>query len=142
MIRPATRDDFEALFELVLKNCAHYPLRPDEEKIESGLKEMIDQGRHFAMVAERGGKIEGALLAMTHSNLWAQRANCGVLLWVSEIPGDGAAMLRRFKKWVYGRRTAVRVAGFTPDIETDHRVWKLVERVGFKRYGGAYLLYT
>ncbi len=142
MIRFATVSDLDTLFEMVLKECARYPLRPDQEKIANGLKEILELGRHFAMVAERGGKIEGALLAMTHNNLWAQRANCNVLFWVCPIPGEGADMLRRFRKWVYGRRTAIRVAGFAPDIDVDYRVWMLASRVGFMRYGGSYLLYT
>ena len=142
MIRPATIRDLDVLFELALKECGRYPLRPDHQKIRSGIEMVISERRHAALVVEREGQVVGALLAATQDNLWAQRCSCQVLFWVCPVPGEGAEMLRRFLKWVRGRQTSIKVAGFMPDHDIDPRVWLLVERAGFKKHGGAYLLYT
>jgi len=143
MIRPATLKDKPVIQQMVLKETSRYPLRPDIHKIQDALQEVIEAGRHYAMVAERDGQVEGALLAITNENLWAQRKTCTVVFWMSRSPGDGAALLRRFRQWIKGRRTAIRVAGFSPDIEVDDpRVWELAQRIGFKRYGGSYLYYN
>lgn len=142
MIRPATDKDYDALYDVLEKFCALYPLRPDHERMGSLLTEAIAEGRHFSMVVEQDEELRGALLAYSGRNFWAQRNFCNVVLWYSELPGEGRELLRRFKKWALGRRTSIRVAGFTPDIDVDPRAWLLAERVGFARHGGAYLLYT
>ena len=118
-----------------------YPrLRPDPDKIRALIVDSISAPRHYAFVVQ-DRKVDGVLLAFTSNNAWAQRQNCAVMLWVSKIPGAGAAMLRDFRDWMQGRR-AIRVAGFAPDVELDPRVWILAERIGFERHGGAYLLYN
>ena len=81
----------------------------------------------------------GVLLALTSSNIWAQRQCCAIMLWVSKIPEGGAELLRFFRTWVSTRR-AIRVAGMAPDLDLDPRVGKLVERIGFTKRGGSYLL--
>ncbi len=121
----------------------YYPrLRPDTAKIRSLGIEAISTAKHYALVAvHEDGSLMGALIAFTSTNAWAQRQNTHVMLWISMAPGVGAAMLRQFRDWVLSRR-AIKVAGFSPDVDLDPRIWKLAERIGFKRYGGAYLLYN
>lgn len=141
LIRPATLSDQDRILDLAMEQTELYPrLRPDPDKIRALIVDSISAPRHFAIVVQER-KVDGVLLAFTSNNAWAQRQNCAVMLWVSKIPGAGAAMLRDFRDWMQGRR-AIRVAGFAPDVELDPRVWILAERIGFERHGGAYLLYN
>ncbi len=143
MIRPATLHDVDAIFDIAMNETVRYPLlRPDPVKIRKGIIQSISSARHFAWVSEDGEGILGVIIGLTSINLWAQRKNCLVALWTSEIVGDGVKLLKVFKMWIQSRR-AIRVAGFVIDSDhIDQRVWKLVEHMGFKRYGGTYLMYN
>ena len=105
------------------------------------LTEAISSAKHFVWVAEAGGGVGGVLIGLTSGNLWAQRMNCNIVAWVSQVPGEGVKLLRKFTEFVKSRR-AIKVAGACPDIDVDERVWMLAERVGFERRGGAYLLFN
>lgn len=144
MIRPATLADANAIKEMAAVETAKYPgLLPDQKKISKLVTMAISSAKHFCWVSvdERDRPV-GALVAVSSENLWAQRQNCIIALWKSEIVGDGRRLLKEFLKWVDTRRI-IRVAGIVPDNnETDPRVWKLMERFGFKQYGGAYLIYN
>ena len=142
-IRPATMQDKIAIFQLALEQAGRYPaLRPDHDRMKNQITLAISSPQHFCWVVENiHHRVAGVLLAMGGSNLWAQRQFCAVNLWVSKLPMGGARLLRHFRNWVLGR-PAIRVAGIAPDLDVDPRVWKLAERIGFKKQGGAYLLYT
>jgi hypothetical protein len=141
LIRPATLADRGAILEFVLEEAKRYPLRPDLAKIKAVITEATSSARHFVWVAERNGKVEGVLAGLTSDNLWAQRQNCNISLWVSRIPGAGASLLREFLAWVKSRR-GIKVAGMCPDLELDPRILALAERIGFSRHGGALLFYN
>ena len=142
IIRPATLADLEAIIDIAMEQTLKYPrMRAERRKVKELVIDAISAARHYALVVESGNRVQGALLGLTTNNAWAQRQNCAVLLWYSWIPGSGAAMLRKFRDWVKSRR-AIKVAGFSPDVDLDPRIWKLVDRIGFKRHGGAYLLYN
>lgn len=144
MIRSATLHDVNEIFSIAVFETRKYEkLLPDQDKIRKGVIQAISAAKHFCWVSEsRAGHIEGVIIGLTSENLWAQRKNCLVTLWTSEIVGDGAKLLRAFKMWVQSRRV-IRIAGFVFDSDKiDSRVWKLVERIGFMRYGGTYLLYN
>ena len=142
IIRPATLADLNAIIDIAMEQTLKYPrMRPDKDKIRALGIDAISAARHYALVVESEGRVQGALVAFTTENGWAQRQNSAVLLWYSWIPGAGAAMLRQFRDWVLSRR-AIKIAGFAPDVDLDPRIWKLADRIGFKRHGGAYLLYN
>lgn len=143
IIRPATLADLNRIVDIAMEASLMYPrMRADKAKIKALGVDAISAARHYALVTERDdGYIDGVLIAFTTDNAWAQRQNAQVMLWVSRFPGSGAAMLRKFRDWVLSRR-AIRVAGFAPDVDLDPRVLALAERIGFKRHGGAYLLYN
>jgi len=143
MIRPATLHDVDAIFSIALSEARNYPeLLPDRDKIRKGIIQAISSARHFAWVSENSKGVAGVIIGLTSENLWAERKNCLVALWTSKIVGDGMKLLKVFKMWVQSRR-AIRVAGIVPDSNHfDPRVWMLVEHVGFKQYGGVYLLYN
>jgi hypothetical protein len=141
VIRSATPADKESIVGLARKQMERYPLRPDKEKINELVTLAISSARNFAWVVDIGGIVQGVLIGLTSDNLWAQRQNCNIVIWVSEVPGYGDQLLRKFKSWVEDRR-AIKVSGMCPDLEVDPRALKLAERIGFKRHGGAYLLYN
>jgi len=141
MLRSATPSDKDAIVELARKQMERYPLRPDKDKINELVREATSSAKHFAYVVDVGGIVQGVLIALTSDNLWAQRQNCNIVIWVSEVPGWGDKLLRKFKEWVEPRR-AIKVSGMCPDLDIDPRALKLAERVGFKRHGGAYILYN
>lgn len=142
MIRPATLADREKILDMVGPYINEYPLRIDSERMMTALTQSISTAKHFAWVHEAPTGVDGVLLALTGENLWAQRQNCNVVAWIAETPGTGAALLRKFRDWVKSRR-AIKVAGMAPDMNgIDERAWKLAERIGFERHGGAYLLYN
>lgn len=141
MIRPATLADRGAILEIALEQATRYPLRPDLENMKALITDAISSAKHYCYVVEHEGRVSGVLAGLTSNNLWAQRQNCNITLWVSKVPGAGAALLRGFRDWVKSRR-AIKVAGMCPDLELDPRALQLAERIGFKRHGGAYLLYN
>jgi len=144
MIRPATLMDVEAIFsEAIFQQRIYENLKPNQEKIRKGIIEAISTAKHFVWVSvNKQNQPRGVLIGLTSENLWAQRQNCNIVMWVSDIPGDGVKLLRQFREWIRSRR-AIKVAGFAPDTNTiDPRVWKLAEMMGFERHGGAYLLYN
>ena len=143
MIRPATLADMDAIFEIALIEASKYTkLLADREKIRKGITTAISSAKHFAWVSTDDGRVNGALLAMSSKNMWAQRDNCIVALWKAVVVGDGRKMMKEF--WKGGEvRRIIRVAGIVPDSDhIDPLVWTLTERLGFRKYGGAYLLYN
>lgn len=139
MIRPATLQDLPRILEVGKRLAELYPLKADDYKMRQLLTEAISSRGNFAMVDEFDGKICAVLIGLVGDNLWAQRRFANIVLWWSNTAGSGAALLRKFKVWVVSRR-AIKVAGLCPDIDLDDRVHSLLQRVGFKRSGGAYLL--
>lgn len=144
MIRPATLMDVESIFDIAGYECQRYPrMKVSPERIRKGIIEAISTARHFAWVSvDKRNRPRGVLIGLSGDNLWAQRQNCNIVLWTSAIRGDGVKLLKEFRNWIRSRR-AIRVAGFAPDTDSiDSRVWNLAQRMGFKRHGGAYLLYN
>ena len=144
MIRPAILADVDAIFSIAVHETAGYDrLRLDVDKIRKGITQAISSARHFAWVAvDSQDRPCGALIGLTSENLWAQRKNCFIALWASDIPGEGRKLLKEFRDWVLSRR-AIRVAGFVPDSDhVDWRAYAIAERMGFKRNGGTFLLYN
>lgn len=141
MIRSAVLADGKQILDLLLPYTEHYPLTPDTPKIRQTLATAISSAQHYAYVSERDGVIEAVLIGLSSDNLWARKRNCNIVAWVSKAPGKGAELLRNFRDWVR-TRPAIRVAGACPDIDLDSRVWDLAERIGFKRQGGAYLMFA
>jgi len=140
-IRPAKLDDRDVVLKLAKEQAKRYPLKVDEKKMLTLFREGVSSAQDFVWVVEDNGQVGGVLAAFTGENLWAQRRNCNIVLWVSEIPGGGAALLREFRNWVVPRR-GTKVAGMSPDLDIDERALHLAERIGFKKHGGAYLLYN
>lgn len=144
MIRPATLADIDSIFGIAIYEVRKYEnLRPDVDKMKNVIRHVISSAKHFCWVCtDSQNRANGVIVGLVNNNLWAQRQSCNIVLWVSDIPGEGVKLLRALRDWIQSRR-AVKVVGFAPDLDDiDPRVWKLAEMMGFKRYGGAYLLYN
>lgn len=141
MIRAATMADRQAILGIVVPWLELYPLTPDRPKMLELLTNAISSAQHFCWVAEGKGGVGGVLIGLTSDNLWARKKNCNIVAWISDIPGEGASLLRKFREFVKSR-PGIRVAGACPDVDVDSRAWQLAERIGFKRHGGAYLLFA
>jgi hypothetical protein len=140
MIRAAVLQDIDGILGLAMEQAKRYSfVRPDREKMRKVLTAAISAGKHFCWVSSREGKVEGALVALVSENLWARNMHASMALWVSGVPGDGARMLRKFRDWVR-ERPGIVAAGMSPDLNLDHRILQLAERIGFTKTGGAYLL--
>lgn len=117
-------------------------LTADREKIRRGITQAISAAKHFCWVSEQDGQITGTLVGLSSDNLWADRQNCIVALWVSRAASSGVWLMKEFLKWVDSRRI-IRVAGIVPDTdEISLRSLRLAELLGFRKHGGVYLLYN
>ena len=144
LIRPATLSDIYAIEGIAAIEALRYPeLKIDPVKVCHLITTSISSAQHFCWVSvNENNEVYGALVGVTSENMWAQRKNCIVALWTSKIVGDGIRLMREFLKWIDTRRI-IRIAGIVPDNnEVDPRAWKLAERLGFCKHGGAYLLYN
>lgn len=143
MLRPATLQDLGQIMDVAIRLAEErYPLRVDKDRMKALGTELISGAAHFAWVdADEDNRIRAVLMAHTGDNLWAQRKNASVLLWWSERPGLGWALLRRFRDWITSRR-AIRVAGLMFDCDVPAAARGIAERTGFVRTGDAYLLFN
>jgi hypothetical protein len=132
------------IFELAKQSAQefHPQLRPDIGKILELVKEAIGDPKHYCRVARFAGEPRGLLVAFTAPCLWAQRTASHIVLWRAGLPGAGAALLRDYRRWVL-EQPNLRVAGWSPDcaVPDGGRISWLMQRAGFKRTHGAYLMY-
>lgn len=141
-IRPAVMRDKREILALAKEQAARFPkLRMDIEKLNDGIATAMLCDKNFVQVVENEGEVTGVIIAVTSPNIWAQRSCSNVMLWVSKTPGGGVALLRAFRDWIKARR-AVKLGGISPNLDLDRRILKIMERTGFERHGGSYLLYN
>lgn len=140
--RDAAMSDRPALLRIAKEQTRRYPRRrSDLEKINNALGEVINNSKHFAQVIEVDGEVKGTLIGITADALWSPRNVCTIALWESKVPGGGAKLLRSFKDWIESGRS-IKLAGMTPDLDLDPRVYRLMEHNGFEKHGGSYLLHN
>ena len=141
-VRPATLSDFNAILKISLEQCARYEhMRADRDRLKETITTSISAKAHCALVATVDDKVVGALIGLTSGSIWAQKQNCGIVLWASKRPILMRTLLKEFKMWLKPRR-AIRVAGMSPDLDCDPKVWSIAQRIGFVKEGGSYLLYN
>ncbi len=139
MIRKAVIADMPELLNIALEESKKYPyLSPNKESIARLITECISAGSNFGFVSVLNGRIVGALFALSHKNIWAQKMSSTVMAWVCRESIDGVKLLLEYLKWV-DDRPAIRRAGFQFDLEVDSRVIRVIDRLGFKKHGGCYL---
>ena len=140
MRRPAVITDRPALLRIAKALSSRYPLKIDVAKVQALLTEAITKPHHFVQVLEVDGEIEGVLIALTSDSLWAERQNCNIVAWMSNVRGQGTWLLKDFIRWMEPRM-GIKVAGIWPDLTIDPRALDTAEQLGFAKHGGAYLKY-
>lgn len=139
MIRHACIADTTEFIALVERFRAVLPTYPgcevDRMEVLHTFGRCVADARCLALVAERDGKLTGALLAMTQQ-LWFSKAKEATdLLTYAEHPGDGVALLRFFLKWARRQpRVEVITLAQSSGIEIE-RLRRLYERLGLKTIG-------
>lgn len=101
------------------------------EKVEHVARECVTSASNFAWVAERDGVVGGAVCALVHDQMWYARKQASVVQFASNIPGDGAKLLREFMRWARGR-PAIKLISFSLECDADPRIGKLLERLGLR----------
>jgi len=121
-----------------------YPeLISDIDKVHWLVRDFATGGGHYARVVGPEGEPRAVLLARVGNNEWAVKKHARIVMWYSEIPGAGIALLRDFRRWVDSEKSQIVLAGFTADwVALDDRPVKLAERAGFKLRGeGGYFYF-
>ena len=115
-----------------------YPeLIPDIEKVHWLIRDATSSDKHYARVVGPVGEPKAVLVARVQQNMWAAKKSATVLLWYSEQPGAGAALMRDFMKWVV-KDPQIVMAGLTIDwCGADWRVVRMLEHIGFVDRGGS-----
>lgn len=143
MIRPLVTQD-APIVRIKAETLAayYYPeMIPDIDAEVRIITELRNSpAHHYAKVVGSVGKPVAALLAKTGSNVWATRKHSSVLLWYSEQPGAGRALLRDYRDWVLTQKQLT-VAGMADDFGMDARIAAMLRREGFSQRGGAFLLF-
>ena len=139
ILRPATSFDVPAIVDLAVESVSKDPLpvRIDRDAMADTAKVLIAGNQHFAWVAERDGKIVGAVGACVQKGFWFQRSQASVLMFFTRVPGAGIALLREFARWVKSR-PAIKVAVFSLEPGMDPRIGHLISRLGFGRQSPTY----
>lgn len=143
-VRPATREDKRAIFtaakQLATRMYSH--LRADVAKISEIIDTAIRDSRHYARVVGPAGDPTACLIAITAPLFWAQRNASHIVLWHSEVAGQGGSLLQDYSAWVLQNSRSIRVAGWQPDVPLHAGLARKLESHGFTARGGAFLLYT
>jgi hypothetical protein len=113
MIRKATPGDVDAIVELAVESVMNdpIPVRIDRDRMRDMAREVISSPASFCWVSEIGGKVVGAVGALTSAGFWFERQQCDVLLFYCRAGGDGGLLIRRFANWVKSRRCRATSAG-------------------------------
>ena len=98
---------------------------------------------HFVVIAEVDGKIEGALIGVTHQLWYSRRKQASDLFfYVTENgKGVGANLMRRFISWAKNNPGVKEIMlGTTSGIGDMERTKKLYQRMGAVRIGDTFVL--
>ena len=146
MIRKAENKDISGIMELVKE--AHSSsisrfVKLDPKTVRTNVQVCILSAEHFVVVAELDGKIEGAMIGVTHQ-LWYSRKKQATDLFfyvTEEGIGVGANLMRRFISWAKDNPGVKEIMlGTTSGIGDVERTKKLHERMGAMRIGDTFVL--
>lgn len=131
-IRPAQPKDRARVVELATRAVSvdPLPLRVDKERMGASFDEVVAGNQHFMWVAEHEGVVVAGLAAHVSDGFWFQRSQASVLMFYTEQPGAGIALIREFARWVKSR-PVIKMAVFSLERNADPRIVKLLSRLGF-----------
>lgn len=134
VIRKAVPADIRAIVELGVEALELNPqpgMVIDRLKVKEVATDCVSSARHFAMVAEVNGMVEGAVCAFANENLFHKRQQASVVQFYTRAPGEGIKLLRELLKW-YQSRPALRALYFTLEHRADPRIIKMLRRLGLQ----------
>ena len=134
MIRRATKGDIKPIVRLELKSLSaadHGNLVVSPDRVKAVLMECLTNPRSFAWVAEVDGEIKGALCALVEECLFYERQAATVVMFYSEMRGEGVKMLRTLMRWAKSR-PGIKIVAFTPPFGADPRIGHLLTRAGLE----------
>jgi hypothetical protein len=133
-IRPASLRDLSAMVDIAVESVARNPLpvNIDRQAMKETVRVAITSPAHFAWVGEHDGLVEAALGAVVQPSFWFRGGQASVLLYYTRRAGLGLALMREFARWVKSR-PMIKVAVFELEPESDPRLVKALERMGFTR---------
>lgn len=140
-IRKAVPSDIDAIIRLGLDALEINPysgLNPSRVKMFSlGIK-IISSANDFCWVAEKDGKIVGAVSALTHSMMCYEGSQASVIQFYCTEPGEGIKLIRKFMSWAESR-PVIKMVVFTLEGDADPRVGKLLSRLGLQSESPVYM---
>ena len=146
MIRKAENKDVSGIMVLVKE--AHTQsisrfVKLDPKTLRTNIQVCVLSAEHFVVVVELEGKIEGAMIGVTHQ-LWYSRKKqaTDLFFYVTENGiGWGAKLMRRFIGWAKENPGVKEIMlGITSGIGDAERTKKLYERIGAVRIGDTFVL--
>ena len=146
MIRKAENKDVSGIMELVKEAHSHSISRfvkLDHKTLRTNVQVCILSSEHFVVVAELDGKIEGAMIGVTHQLWYSKKKQAADLFfYVTEKGiGVGANLMRRFISWAKDNPGVKEIIlGVTSGIGDSERTKKLYERMGAMRIGDTFVL--
>ncbi len=146
MIRKAENKDISGIMELVKE--AHSSsisrfVKLDPKTVRTNVQVCILSAEHFVVVAELDGKIEGAMIGVTHQLWYSKKKQATDLFFyvTEEGIGVGANLMRRFISWAKDNPGVKEIMlGTTSGIGDVERTKKLYERMGAMRIGDTFVL--
>tara|TARA_R110002020_G_scaffold475930_1_gene714610 strand:+ start:6823 stop:7272 length:450 start_codon:yes stop_codon:yes gene_type:complete len=146
VIRKAENKDISGIINLVKeahsKSISH-TVKLDPKTLRTNIQICILSAEHFVVIAEVDGKIEGALIGVTHQLWYSRRKQASDLFfYVTENgKGAGANLMRRFISWAKNNPGVKEIMlGTTSGIGDTERTKKLYERMGVVRIGDTFVL--
>jgi len=133
-IRRAVLADLPQIIELAVESVSRDPLpvKIDREGMAATGRQLIGHPSHFVWVAEAGGRITSCVAACVQKGFWFRGCQCSIVLFYARTPGGGVSLLREFAQWVKSR-PAIKLAVFELEPNVDHRIERLLARLGFDR---------
>jgi hypothetical protein len=133
VIRRAKLEDMEAIIELGVESVARDPLpvKIDRKAMRDTLRELYSPA-HFVWVAESGGSVVAAVVAIVQPSFWYRGKQCSVMLHYSRVPGAWAALMREFARWIKPR-SGIKVGIIELEPGTDRRAIGWLKKIGFAR---------
>tara|TARA_R100001086_G_scaffold208318_1_gene124110 strand:+ start:178 stop:627 length:450 start_codon:yes stop_codon:yes gene_type:complete len=146
MIRKAEFKDVSAIMEVAKemhKKSLSVSVPVDSKLLRNNLQVCILSAEHFVLVVELEGKIEGALIGVTHQLWYSKKKQATDLFFyvTDRGTGWGAKMMRRFISWAKDNPGVREIMlGTTSGIGDVERTKKLYERMGATRIGDTFVL--
>ena|SRR3990167_1235913 len=135
MIRKATPADIEMIVALgieALSRGAYPNLVISHGKVYAMARQCISSAQNFSWVAERDGKVVGAVSALVHECTFHEGQKASVVQVYTTVPGEGIKLVRAFLRWARAR-PAIKMISFTLEHDADPRIGTMLRRLGVGR---------